>query len=206
MAGDRRHGLSKGGMKTKIIAARTATAGGCAMVIAGPVRPISAHGKLGHAPRGSRPQGDPRARANAGSRDETARLCGRSGRDGALGAGSPCCPPVCHPSASSGAASRRVSGPEGRGAGQGLVRYTSRRGRQIRAAPRRDRRDAGLPGRAALIHRDDMGYCAPTRVRYSREKAEMKDADMPLMADDRCTRHAAAAELAFASARSKHPP
>ena len=44
MAGDPVSGLSKGGMKTKVMAARTATHGGCAMVIAAGhvTRPLSA--------------------------------------------------------------------------------------------------------------------------------------------------------------------
>ena len=44
MAGDASTGLSKGGMKTKLMAARTATASGCAMAIAqgGGMNPLAA--------------------------------------------------------------------------------------------------------------------------------------------------------------------
>lgn len=68
MAGDPISGLSKGGMKTKIMAAKTAVAGGCAMAITeGSIeRPLTALAQ-GAPCTWFLPQGDPRPRASAGS-------------------------------------------------------------------------------------------------------------------------------------------
>ena len=68
MAGDAGSGLSKGGMKTKLMAAKTATAAGCAMAIThgGAMRPLRAL-EDGPMPRGSLRISTLTRRANAGS-------------------------------------------------------------------------------------------------------------------------------------------
>ncbi len=69
MAGDAGSGLSKGGMKTKLMAAKTATAAGCAMVITHGERcGRSRRWKRAPMPPGSPPISIRRRRANAGSR------------------------------------------------------------------------------------------------------------------------------------------
>ena len=161
MAGDPVSGMSKGGMKTKVMAARTATHGGCAMVIAAgsALRPL-------HAIEAGAPctwfaaQGDPQAArkrwiaamkprgtlkidagaARALGQGKSLLPAGVTEVEGAFGRGEPVA----------------IKGPEGV-LGIGLVRYTAEESRKIKGK----RSDAigellGYPGRAALIHRDDM--------------------------------------------------
>ena len=162
MAGEPVSGLSKGGMKTKVMAARTATAGGCAMVIAAgsPMHPLrsiedgapctwfAAHGDPQAARKrwiaAMKPHGVLRIDAGA----VTALRAGKSllpagvvGVEGRFGRGEPV----------------SIEGPGGAILGLGLVRYTADEARAIRGK----RSDAiaevlGYPGRAALVHRDDM--------------------------------------------------
>ncbi|MDP5308947.1 glutamate 5-kinase [Paracoccus spongiarum] len=155
-------GLSKGGMTTKLLAARTATAGGCAMAIAeGSVaRPLSA---VAQGARASwfLPEGDPQAarkrwiaamkpRGTLGI-DQGAADALRRGKSllpagvrvvtGEFGRGDPV----------------TIAGPSGESLATGLTRYTSDEARRI--AGHRSARIAeilGYPGRAALVHRDDM--------------------------------------------------
>ncbi|MFN3953123.1 MAG: glutamate 5-kinase [Pararhodobacter sp.] len=162
MAGDPVSGLSKGGMKTKIMAAKTATMGGCAMVIGlgSTLRPLSAI-EAGAPCTWFAPQGDPQAarkrwiaamkprgvlRVDAGA--VAALRLGKSllpagvvAVEGGFGRGEPV----------------TLEGPEGAALGIGLVRYTADEARAIMGR----RSDAiaavlGYPGRAALVHRDDM--------------------------------------------------
>lgn len=162
MGGDPVSGLSKGGMKTKLMAARTAVAGGCAMAIAegSVLRPLSA------VAQGARttwflPEADPqlaRKRWIAAMKpkgtvivDDGARL--------ALGRGKSLLP----------AGVTQVQGDFGRGdpvaitdlSGQrlatGLIRYTATEARAIAGHHSAQIETIlGYPGRAALIHRDDM--------------------------------------------------
>jgi glutamate 5-kinase len=162
MAGDPVSGLSKGGMKTKITAARTATAGGCAMVIAAgnQMQPISAI--IAGAPcTWFAAQGDPQAarkrwiaamkprgvlRIDAGA--VAALRTGKSllpagvvSVDKRFGRGEPV----------------SIEGPDGQVLGQGLVRYTADEARAIRGKHTDLIAEIlGYPGRAAVIHRDDM--------------------------------------------------
>ncbi|TQS72452.1 glutamate 5-kinase [Rhodobacteraceae bacterium] len=162
MAGDPISGLSKGGMKTKLLAAKVAVAGGCAMAIAEGTRqnPLQA---LVDGARASwfLPQGDPRAarkRWISGMKpqgqleiDAGAVAALRSGKSllpagivsvsGEFGRGEPV----------------SVSGPDGRIIAKGLTRYTCEEARAI-AGHRSGEisQILGYPGRAALIHRDDM--------------------------------------------------
>lgn len=162
MAGDPVSGLSKGGMKTKLMAAKTAVAGGCAMAImeGSVLRPLSALAE-GAACTWFVAQGDPQAarkrwinamkprgevRVDAGA--VTALRAGKSllpagvaSVSGAFGRGDPVA----------------IVGPGGDGLGKGLVRYTAEEARAI-AGHRSAEIEAilGYAGRAALIHRDDM--------------------------------------------------
>ena len=162
MGGDPVSGLSKGGMKTKLMAARTAVAGGCAMVIAegSVLRPLSAVAE------GARcswflPEGDPQAArkrwiaamkpkgtlivdqgaADALCRGKSLLPAGIRAVEGDFGRGDPVA----------------IRGPLGQTLGAGLTRYTAEESRRI-AGHRSAEIETllGYPGRAALIHRDDM--------------------------------------------------
>ena len=162
MGGDPVSGLSKGGMKTKLMAARTAIAGGCAMAIAegSVLRPLSA------VIDGARcswflPENDPQlarkrwiaAMKPKGSLqiDQGAVDALRRGKSllpagvrvvqGDFGRGEPV----------------QITGPSGETLATGLTRYTSDEARQIVGHhSARIAEILGYPGRAALIHRDDM--------------------------------------------------
>ncbi|MCL4187414.1 MAG: glutamate 5-kinase [Rhodobacteraceae bacterium] len=162
MAGDAVSGLSKGGMKTKLMAAKTAVAGGCAMAImeGSVMRPLAALA-AGAPCSWFLPERDPQAarklwiaamkergavRIDAGAARALAQgksllPAGVVAVEGAFGRGEPVA----------------VLGPAGEALGKGLIRYTAEEARII--AGRRTGEIAallGYPGRAALIHRDDM--------------------------------------------------
>ncbi|SLN39634.1 Glutamate 5-kinase [Roseivivax jejudonensis] len=162
MAGDAGSGLSKGGMKTKLMAAKTATSAGCAMAITEGSRlnPLAALEDGAPAtwftpgldPQAARkrwisamkPRGTLAVDAGAASALGSGKSllpAGLVGVDGRFGRGDP-------------VAIRDVTG---RALGQGLVRYTSDEARAI-AGRRSDEIEEvlGYPGRAVLIHRDDM--------------------------------------------------
>ncbi len=161
MAGDAGTGLSKGGMKTKLMAAKTATAGGAAMAITLGTRmsPLSAleEGAAAtwfvaetdpHAARkrwiaSMKPRGQVKIDAGAAralTQGKSLLPAGVRGVSGTFGRGDPV----------------EICGPDGQ-IGIGLVRYTAVEADAI-AGQRSDRIEAilGYPGRAALIHRDDM--------------------------------------------------
>ncbi|SEN52091.1 glutamate 5-kinase [Gemmobacter aquatilis] len=162
MAGDPISGLSKGGMKTKLLAAKTAVAGGCAMAImeGSVLRPLKALAE-GANRTWFVAQADPqlarkrwinamkdkgRVRVDAGA--VSALRSGKSllpagvvAVEGQFGRGEPV----------------GIVGPDGAALGRGLIRYTSDEARAI--AGHRSGDIAGIlgyEGRAALIHRDDM--------------------------------------------------
>ena len=162
MGGDPVSGLSKGGMKTKLMAARTAVAGGCAMAIAegSVLRPISA------VAGGARvtwflAESDPqlaRKRWIAAMKTK-GEVVVDAGAEAALRGGKSLLP----------AGVKRVLGDFGRGdpvaiigpsggtLARGLTRYTADEARAI--AGHRSEEIAeilGFAGRAALVHRDDM--------------------------------------------------
>ncbi len=162
MAGDAGTGLSKGGMKTKLLAARTATGAGCAMTIAEGARrhPLSAliegapHTLFTAAtdPKAARkqwiaamaPRGTVRVDAGAAralGRGKSLLPAGVSGVEGSFGRGDPV----------------EILDPDGARLGAGLARYTAAEARAI-AGLRSDEIEPvlGYPARAALIHRDDM--------------------------------------------------
>ena len=162
MAGDPISGLSKGGMKTKLMAAKTAVAGGCAMAImeGSVLRPLTALAQ-GAArtwflakgdPQGARkrwigamkPRGEVRLDAGAVRAMEQGKSllpAGVVAVSGRFGRGEPVA----------------ILGPNGDVLGKGLIRYTADETRAI-AGHRSGDIEAilGYAGRAALIHRDDL--------------------------------------------------
>ena len=162
MAGDPISGLSKGGMKTKLMAAKTAVAGGCAMAImeGSVMRPLSALAKGANRtwfvakgdPQVARkrwinamkPRGELRLDAGAvvALRDGKSLLpAGVTEVSGSFGRGDPVA----------------ILSPEGAILGKGLAGYAAGEARAI-AGHRSGEIAAilGYPGRAALVHRDDM--------------------------------------------------
>ncbi len=162
MAGDPVSGLSKGGMKTKLMAAKTAVAGGCAMAImeGSVARPLAALA-AGAACTWFLPEGDPQAArkrwiAAMKPRGEV-RL--DAGAVSALGQGKSLLPAGV--TAVSGSFGRgepvAILNPEGAVIGKGLIRYTAAEARAIAGHRSGDIEGIlGYPGRAALVHRDDM--------------------------------------------------
>ncbi len=161
MAGDAGSGLSKGGMKTKLMAAKTAVKAGCAMVITeGSVeRPLQALDN-GAAATWFTTEGDPQVArkrwiasmkphgavfvdagaATALADGKSLLPAGVTVVDGSFGRGEPV----------------EIVGPAGK-LGQGLCRYTSAEARIIAGHRSGDIAELlGYPGRAALVHRDDM--------------------------------------------------
>ncbi len=162
MGGDPVSGLSKGGMKTKLMAARTAVAGGCAMAIA----EGSVLHPLGAVRDGARvswflPESDPQlarkrwisamkpkgeivvddGAAEALRRGKSLLPAGVTSVQGRFERGDPVA----------------VLSAQGAVLARGLTRYTASEARAI-AGHRSDEIAAilGYGGRAALIHRDDM--------------------------------------------------
>ena len=162
MAGDAGSGLSKGGMKTKLMAARTATASGCAMAITegSVLHPLRALEEGANAtwftpqldphqarkrwiaamkPRGTITVDDGAARALAGG--NSLLPAGITEVSGQFGRGDP-------------VAIRTLAG---RDLGLGLTRYTADEARAIRGHNSTKIAEIlGYPGRAVVIHRDDM--------------------------------------------------
>ena len=162
MAGDPISGLSKGGMKTKLLAAKTAVAGGCAMAImeGSVLRPLTALARGAHR-TWFVAQGDPQAARkrwiNAMKPRGELRL--DEGAVRALGQGKSLLPAGV--TAVTGSFGRgdpvAIVSPEGVVLGKGLVRYTAAEAKAI-AGHRSGDIEAilGYQGRAALVHRDDM--------------------------------------------------
>ena len=162
LAGDAIGGLSKGGMKTKLLAAKTAVAGGCAMAImeGSVLRPLTALANganrtwfVAHTdPQAARkrwinamkPRGELRLDAGAVkamAQGKSLLPAGVTAVSGNFGRGDPVA----------------IVSPEGDMLGKGLVRYTAGEAKAI-AGHRSGEIEAilGYPGRAALVHRDDM--------------------------------------------------
>ncbi|MCU4651893.1 glutamate 5-kinase [Roseibacterium sp. SDUM158016] len=162
MAGDAGSGLSKGGMKTKLMAARTATAAGCAMAIAegGVPHPLTALEEGARATWFTAtldPQAARKRWISAMKPRGTLRL--DAGAVEALGRGKSLLPAGV--TEVTGRFRRgdpvTLQGPDGAALGLGLSRYNAEEARAI-AGHRSDEIEAilGYPGRAALVHRDDM--------------------------------------------------
>ena len=162
MAGEGVSGLSKGGMITKVMAARTATEAGCALAITqgGRDRPLTA---LSEGARATwfTAKVDPQAARKRwiGSMKPHGTIAIDAGALAALRAGRSLLPAGV--TFVGGAFGRgepvAIEGPDGRKIGQGLIRYDAAEARAIRGLRSGDIAAAlGYPGRAALIHRDDM--------------------------------------------------
>ncbi|RAP39892.1 glutamate 5-kinase [Rhodovulum viride] len=162
MAGDAGSGLSKGGMKTKLMAARTATGAGCALAITegSRMRPLKALDE-GAACTWFRPKGDPRAARKGwiAAMKPHGFLRVDAGAAGALKSGKSLLPAgVTEVTGDFGRGEPvAILGPQGEGLGTGLSRYTSAEARLIKGCRSGEIESIlGYPGRAALIHRDDM--------------------------------------------------
>lgn len=162
MAGDPISGLSKGGMKTKLMAAKTAVAGGCAMAImeGSTLRPLKALAEGAHR-TWFVAQADPQLARKRwiNAMKEKGRVRLDAGAVQALRAGKSLLPAgVVAVEGSFGRGEPvGIIGPDGAALGRGLIRYTSDEARAI--AGHRSGDIAGIlgyEGRAALIHRDDM--------------------------------------------------
>ncbi len=162
MAGDAPSAVSKGGMKTKILAARTATSAGAAMVIAngyvaaplaqiedGGVATVFAASATPAAARkrwieGMKSKGAVSIDAgavNALSQGKSLLSAGVRQIDGSFERGDPV----------------DVTGPDGGLVAKGLIAYSSAEARQIAGAKSEEIAGIlGYPRRAAMIHRDNM--------------------------------------------------
>lgn len=162
MAGDAVSGLSKGGMKTKLMAARTAMDAGCAMAITEGARPRPLKALMEGAPAtwfvprtdplaarkhwiaAMKPRGEITVDAGACAalkRGKSLLPAGITEVSGAFGRGDPV----------------TILAPDGTALGRGLTRYTAVEARAIRGHRSAEIEAVlGYPGRAVLIHRDDM--------------------------------------------------
>ena len=162
MAGDAGSGLSKGGMKTKLLAGKMATDAGCAMAITegSPLNPLKTLENGANAtwftaqedPQVARkrwiaamkPRGQISIDAGAARALETGNSllpAGITDVSGEFGRGEPVA----------------ILDAQGHQMGQGLSRYTSAEAQAIQGHHSSDIPDVlGYPGRAVLIHRDDM--------------------------------------------------
>lgn len=161
MAGDTGSGLSKGGMKTKLLAARTATGAGCAMAIANGfvLRPLQALERNAPA-TWFLAEGDPQAARKRwiAAMKPRGEITVDAGAARALMQGKSLLP----------AGVFKITGQFGRGdavailgpggvLGKGLTRYTATEADRIKRLRSGDIEAVlGYPGRSALIHRDDM--------------------------------------------------
>ncbi len=161
-AGDAGSGLSKGGMKTKLLAARTATRGGAGLVITqgGVLRPLKALEAGANATWFTATE-DPKAARKSwiAAMKPQGVLTLDAGAVGALASGKSLLP----------AGVTEVEGEFGRGdpvalsdmkgqiLGHGLTRYGAEEAQQIKGRKSSEiEAILGYPGRAALVHRDDM--------------------------------------------------
>jgi glutamate 5-kinase len=162
MAGDPISAMSKGGMKTKLLAAKTAVAGGCAMAImeGSVLRPLTALAKGANC-TWFVAQGDPQAARKRwiNAMKPRGELQLDAGAVKALLAGKSLLPAgVTTVTGSFGRGDPvAILDPVGNVLGKGLVRYTATEAKAI--AGHRSGEIAGIlgyEGRAALVHRDDM--------------------------------------------------
>ncbi len=162
MAGDAISAFSKGGMKTKVIAAKTAVAGGCAMAImeGSVMRPLTALSN-GAACTWFLGLGDPQAARKRwiGAMKPRGELTVDAGAVTALRDGKSLLPAgVVAVSGSFGRGDPvAILAPSGDVLAKGLARYTAAETRAIKG--HRSNEIAailGAPGRAVLVHRDDM--------------------------------------------------
>ncbi|MEO9682278.1 MAG: glutamate 5-kinase [Tateyamaria sp.] len=161
-AGDAGSGLSKGGMKTKVMAAKTATAAGCAMAIChgAAMRPLSALEQGGKATWFTATLDPQDARKRwIGAMKPRGIVTLDAGAVQALSSGNSLLPAGVY--AINGDFNRgdpvAIHDPDGRQLGLGLSRYTAQDAQIIKGHQSHEIESLlGYPGRAALIHRDDM--------------------------------------------------
>ena len=162
MAGDAGTGLSKGGMKTKLIAAKTATAAGCAMAIAAGqgARPIKA---LYDGARATwfDAMGDPATARKRwiSSMKAQGSLQVDDGAARALMRGTSLLPAGVIKA--TGTFERgdlvEIKGADGHKIGQGLCRFSQDEAQKIKGCQSQMIETIlGYPGRSVMIHRDDM--------------------------------------------------
>ena len=162
MAGDPISGLSKGGMKTKLLAAKTAVAGGCAMAImeGSVLRPLKALSQGAHC-TWFVAQGDPQAARKRwiNAMKPRGEIVGDAGAVLALQQGKSLLPAGVRSVKGSFGRGEPVAilGPEGTILGKGLIRYTAAEAKRIAGHKSAEIETIlGYAGRAALVHRDDM--------------------------------------------------
>lgn len=162
MAGDAGSGLSKGGMKTKLMAAKTAVSAGCAMAITEGfvMRPLSALENGANATWFTA-QTDPQA-ARKGwitAMKPIGTITLDAGAVAALQRGKSLLPAgvtAVHGTFERGDAVA-IKGPDGASIGSGLARYSATETQMIKGHQSAEiEAILGYTGRAALIHRDDM--------------------------------------------------
>jgi glutamate 5-kinase len=162
MAGDAGSGLSKGGMKTKLMAAKTAVSAGCAMAITegSAMRPLYALERGANATWFTA-QTDPQTARKSwiAAMKPVGKLVLDTGAVAALQRGKSLLPAgvksVQGPFQRGDAVA--LVGPDGAGVGLGLTRYSSMETAQIKGHQSVEIEEIlGYPGRAALVHRDDM--------------------------------------------------
>ncbi|TLP54989.1 glutamate 5-kinase [Parasedimentitalea maritima] len=162
MAGDGVSGLSKGGMITKLLAAKVSTAAGCAMVITEGFH----HNPLKRLCNGGdstwfSAQTDPQAARKRwiAAMKPRGEITVDHGADRALKSGKSLLPAgITHVEGTFGRGEPlAIVSPEGHKLGQGLSRYTDTETRAIIGCQTHQiEAILGYSGRAALIHRDDM--------------------------------------------------
>ena len=162
MAGDPISGMSKGGMKTKLMAAKTAVAGGCAMAIMeGSVkRPLSALA-AGANRTWFLPDADPQVARKRwiGAMKPKGEVRVDAGAVSALLSGKSLLPAGVRQVTGNFGRGEPVAiiGPGGEALGKGLIRYTAVEAKAIAGHKSAEIETIlGYAGRAALIHRDDM--------------------------------------------------
>lgn len=162
MAGDAGSGLSRGGMKTKVMAAKTAVAAGCAMAITeGSVaRPLQAL-EQGADCTWFLPKDDPQAARKRwiAAMKPKGRITVDAGAARALLQGKSLLPAgITDVSGDFGRGDPvQVLDPAGNVLASGLTRYTSQEAGLLKGRHSRDIEAVlGYPGRASLIHRDDL--------------------------------------------------
>lgn len=162
MAGEAASVLSRGGMRTKVMAARIATAAGAAMIIARGTDDHPVAGLLaGAAHTHFAPQMDPQAARTRwiAAMKPRGTLVLDAGAAEALRAGKSLLPAGI--ARVTGSFDRgdpvALQGPDGTVLGTGLARYTGAEARAIAGHHSRDIAGIlGYDGRAVLVHRDDM--------------------------------------------------
>ncbi len=164
MAGDAGSGLSKGGMKTKLMAAKLATEAGCDLAItSGTVLNPLKKLENGAAATWFTAQTDPQAARKRwiAAMKPRGEIAVDAGAVAALGQGKSLLPAGVV--GVTGAFGRgdpvSVTGPEGARLATGLVRYTAAEARLIQGRRSGDIAEIlGYKGRSVLIHRDDMVF------------------------------------------------